>query len=297
MGDFGWMAQSVLIFAKHTTDKINFQTYMKREILGTIISYSFLLAACGPSKELIQSRAKTDSLSVVVDQLNKQIGQLDLELKNQKTQLSDLQSASNEQIARMKNQYAIALQEAADCRLAKEAVARRMEEFNQALAEQGLSMKEIRLKAERALNQFADAGVSVNYKNGLVYISMQDELLFKPGSAKLAKNGQDALAVVARVLNENPNLKIYVIGNTDSIKVTRGFTDNWSLSTERANSVVRVLRDQYQVTMDRVVSAGKGKYDPVADNSTAEGRAKNRRTDIILNPDLSRFWNLVDKQQ
>jgi chemotaxis protein MotB len=126
---------------------------------------------------------------------------------------------------------------------------------------------------------------------------MQDELLFKPASAKLGKNGQDALAVLARVLNENPSLKIYVIGNTDSIKVTRGFTDNWSLSTERANSVVRVLRDQYQVTMDRVVSAGKGKYDPVADNTTAEGRAKNRRTDIILNPDLSRFWDLVDKQQ
>jgi chemotaxis protein MotB len=270
---------------------------MKKEIVGTILSYSFILAACGPSKELVQSRAKTDSLAIVVDQLNRQTGQLEVELKNQKSQFSSVQTASNEQIARMKNQYDIALQEASDCRLAKEAVARRMEEFNQALADQGLTMKEIRRKAEQALIQFANAGVSVSYKSGLVYISMQDELLFKPGSSKLEKNGQEALAVVARVLNENPNLKIYVIGNTDSIKVTHGFTDNWSLSTERANSVVRVLRDVYQVTMNRVVSAGKGKYDPVADNSTAEGRAKNRRTDIILNPDLSRFWDLVDKQQ
>jgi chemotaxis protein MotB len=158
-------------------------------------------------------------------------------------------------------------------------------------------MKEIRRKAAEALIQFANAGIDVTYKNGLVYISIQDELLFKPGSAKLEKNGQEALAVVARVLNDNPNLKIFVIGNTDSIKVTKGFTDNLSLSTERANSVVRVLRDQYQLTMDRVTSAGKGKYDPVADNSTAAGRAKNRRTDIILNPDLSGLWNLIDKQQ
>jgi chemotaxis protein MotB len=211
--------------------------------------------------------------------------------------MKNQQVGYDQQIASMKVQYAIAMQEASDCKLAKEAVARRMEEFNQALAAQGLSMKEIRRKAEEALIQFANAGIAVSYKNGLVYISMEDELLFKPGSAKLGKNGQDALAVVARVLNDNPNLKIYVIGNTDSVKVTRGFTDNWSLSTERANSVVRVLRDQYQVTMERVVSAGKGKYDPIADNSTAEGRAKNRRTDIILNPDLSRFWELVDKQQ
>jgi chemotaxis protein MotB len=280
-----------------TNGKENFQTYMKKGIFIIVISNSFLLVACGPSKELVQSKAKTDSLTVMVSQLNQQIGQLNADLKNLKIQFSDSETAYHQRLTLMKNQYAIALQEASDCRLAKEAVARRMEEFNQALAEEGLSMKEIRRKAEQAFIQFANAGVSVSYKNGLVYISMQDELLFKPASAKLGKNGQDALAVVARVLNENPNLKIYVIGNTDSIKVTRGFTDNWSLSTERANSVVRVLRDQYQVTMDRVVSAGKGKYDPVADNTTAEGRAKNRRTDIILNPDLSRFWDLVDKQQ
>ena len=218
-------------------------------------------------------------------------------ISNQKTQMAGLQTAHDAQITQLKNQNMVAMQEAADCKLAKEAVARRMEEFNQALAAEGLTMKEIRRKAAEALAQFADAGVDVSYKNGLVYISMQDELLFNPGSAKLGKNGQEALAVVARVLNDNPNLKIYVIGNTDSIKVTRGFIDNWSLSTERANSVVRVFRDKYQVTMDRVVSAGKGKYDPVADNSTAAGRAKNRRTDIILNPDLSRFWDMADKQQ
>jgi chemotaxis protein MotB len=270
---------------------------MHKLIVALLFLNSILMISCGPSKELISSQAKNDSLVRVTDQLNKKLSEKDREISSQKRQMENMQAASDAEILRLKNQNTVAMQQAADCNLAKEAVARRMEEFNQALAAEGLTMKEIRRKAAEALAQFADAGVGVSYKNGLVYISMQDDLLFNPASAKLGKNGQEALAVVARVLNDNPNLKIYVIGNTDSVKVTRGFIDNWSLSTERANSVVRVLRDKYLVTMERVVSAGKGKYDPVADNATAEGRSKNRRTDIILNPDLSRFWDMVDKQQ
>ena len=266
---------------------------MRQFISGFVMLITLFLIACGPNKELVSSQARVDSLATIVNQQNREISQL----HEQINQVNGSLAASNAQIVQLTTQNAYAMQEASDCKRAKEAVARRMEELNQAMESNGISMKELRRKAADALSQFAEAGVEVTYKNGLVYISMQDELLFNPGSAKLGRNGQDALAVVARVLNENPNLKIYVIGNTDSVKVTKGFTDNWSLSTERANSVVRVLRDQYQVTMERVVSAGKGKYDPVADNTTAEGRAKNRRTDIILNPDLSRLWALIDKQQ
>jgi chemotaxis protein MotB len=268
---------------------------MRNLMIGLVVLTSLVMISCGPSKELISTRAKVDSLGNVVNQLNGQIGQLNTQVN----QLNGSVSSGNTQITQLKNQNAIVMQEASDCKQAKEAVARRMEELNQAMQANGISMKEIRRKAAEALVQFADAGVDVSYKNGLVYISMQDALLFNPGSAKLGKNGQQALAVVAEVLNDNPNLLIYVVGNTDSVKVTKakGFSDNWSLSTERANSVVRVLRDQYQVSMDRVTSAGRGKFNPVADNSTEEGRALNRRTDIILNPDLSRLWDLIDKQQ
>jgi chemotaxis protein MotB len=270
---------------------------MRSNISGLVSLISLFLISCGPSKELLRSEAKADSLATVVGQMNSQITRLNGQINQLNSSQTAVNNQSAQQMALLKKQNAVAMQEASDCKMAKEAVARRMEELNQAMAANGISMKEIRRKAVQALIQFADAGVDVRYKNGLVYISMQDELLFKPGSTKLGKNGQEALSVVAQVLNENPNLLIYVIGNTDSIKVTRGFTDNWSLSTERANTVVRVLRDQYQVSLDRVTSAGRGKFAPVADNSTAEGRAKNRRTDIILNPDLSRLWELIDKQQ
>ena len=268
---------------------------MRNLMTGLMILTSLVMISCGPNKELLSTRARVDSLGNVVNQLNGQIGQLNTQVN----QLNGSVATGNAQIAQLKNQNVVAMQEASDCKQAKEAVARRMEELNQAMEANGISMKEIRRKAAEALVQFTDAGVDVAYKNGLVYISMQDALLFNPGSAKLGKNGQQALSVVAEVLNENPNLLIYVVGNTDSVKVVRakGFIDNWSLSTERANSVVRVLRDQYQVSMDRVTAAGRAKYNPVADNSTEEGRAMNRRTDIILNPDLSRLWDLIDKQQ
>ena len=266
---------------------------MRQLTFGFLLMMSLFMISCGPSKELVSTKAKVDSLNNVVSQLNSQQSAL----TGQVNTLNGTVTSDNAQITQLKNQNAVAMQEASDCKVAKEAVARRMEELHQAMEANGISMKEIRRKAQEALVQFADAGVDVTYKDGLVYISMQDALLFNPGSAKLGKNGSDALGVVANVLNDNPNLKIYVIGNTDSIKISGRFTDNWSLSTERANSVVRILRDKYMVTMDRVTSAGRGRYDPVADNSTPEGRQKNRRTEIILNPDLSRLWDLIDKQQ
>ncbi|MDP9043112.1 MAG: OmpA family protein [Bacteroidota bacterium] len=264
-----------------------------RSITGFVYSLSLFIVSCGPTKELVSSQARADSLGVVINQLNSRINQLNERIN----QLNASLTTSNAQIVQLKNQYAIVMQDASDCKRAKQAVASRMEEFNQALAENKRSMMDIRNKAADALHRFSGAGIDVSYKNGLIYISVQDELLFNAGSAKPAKNSQEPFAAIAQVLNDNPTLKIYIIGNTDSINVTRGFIDNWSFSTERSNSIVRVLHEGYQVQMGRIISAGRGKYDPVADNSTVEGRKKNSRTDIVLNPDLSNLWDLIDKQQ
>ena len=124
---------------------------------------------------------------------------------------------------------------------------------------------------------------------------MQDQLMFPSGSTRLNDQGRQALSVIADALTEYKHLTVYVVGNTDTVKVAKKWTDNWSLSTERANTIVRVLRDLYGADPYRIVSAGRGKYDPIADNSTEEGRAKNRRIDIVLNPDLSRLWGMMLK--
>ena len=105
----------------------------------------------------------------------------------------------------------------------------------------------------------------------------------------------EALSVVGEVMNDNPHIKLYVVGNTDTTHV-KGKADNWSLSTERANTVVRILRDKYHVDPANLVAAGRGKYNPVADNSTAEGRAKNRRIDLVINANLIKLWDLYMQQ-
>ena len=94
-------------------------------------------------------------------------------------------------------------------------------------------------------------------------------------------------------MRDNPGITAIIVGNTDTIPV-KGVADNWSLSTERANSVVRVLHDIYYINPIRLTAAGRGKYNPVAVNDTPEGREKNRRIEIILNPDLSRLWELSE---
>jgi chemotaxis protein MotB len=121
---------------------------------------------------------------------------------------------------------------------------------------------------------------------------MQDNLMYKSGSAALSPDGKKALGNLAAVLQEYPKLEVIVVGNTDTVHV-KGVKDNWSLSTERANGVVRALTKDYNIDPARLTAAGKGKFSPIADNSTAEGRAKNRRTEIVLNPDWQRIWQSV----
>ena len=236
-----------------------------------------MLSSCVSKKKLEDANQQISGLNARVDSLTK---------INQDCQQS---------VARLNTDNAKLSSEAEACHKLREAYKARVEAFNQTLNENGNSMEKIKEKIAHSLEVFRDAGITSTYNNGLVHISMQDKLMFPSGSAKLNDAGRQALSVIADVLAEYKHITVYVVGNTDSLKVVKGFKDNWSLSTERANTIVRVLRDYYGADPYRIVSAGRGKYDPVGDNSTEEGRALNRRTDIVLNPDLSRLWGLMLK--
>lgn len=148
-----------------------------------------------------------------------------------------------------------------------------------------------------ALMKFNSSELSVSVKNGKVYVSLQEKLLFPSGSAVVNPKGKEALEKVAQVLNVNPVIRINVEGHTDSIPIRGRFQDNWALSLARAASVVRILTKDYHVDPTRVIACGHSKYDPVDTNSTPEGRARNRRTDIILAPNLDELYQLINQQQ
>jgi chemotaxis protein MotB len=249
---------------------------MKQSILVMAVA-GLLFASCGTSKKLEQT----------TNELN--------QMKEVNTQQSQKITAYESDIKQLKEENIKYSKEAEDCRKAKEAIAQRAENLNKALAEEGTSMQEIQARAATGLQRFVDQGATVTYKNGLIHINFTDDFFFKTGSSFIAPRGREALNTVAQALRENPRLTCFIVGNTDTISV-KGKADNWSLSTERANAVVRVLHFTYNINPKRLTAAGKGKYNPVASNDTPEGREKNRRIEIILNPDLDRLWELADKK-
>jgi len=145
-----------------------------------------------------------------------------------------------------------------------------------------------------ALLGFKSDELSVYIKNGKVYVSMSDKLLFKSGSAAVETKGIEALKVLAEVLNKNNDIDILVEGHTDNIPIkTVLYHDNWDLSAARAISIVRILTDEYKIAPTRLTASGKGEYFPRVTNSTPEGRAGNRRTEIILSPKLDELMKLL----
>ena len=148
-----------------------------------------------------------------------------------------------------------------------------------------------------ALLGFNSDELTVREEGGKVYVAMSDKLLFESGSAKVDKRGKEALAKLAEVLNKQTNIDVFIEGHTDSKPIhTAQFKDNWDLSVVRATSVVRILTKEYEVNPLQIQPCGRGEYLPVADNDTAEGRARNRRTEIIMAPKLDELYQMLQEQ-
>jgi len=144
-----------------------------------------------------------------------------------------------------------------------------------------------------ALTGYNSKDLSVYQKNGKVYVSLSENLLFPSGSAVVNPKGVEALSKLAAVLNLNSDVAVNIEGHTDTVPIRTRFKDNWDLSTARANAIVRILVDNYKVDPVRVEASGHSFYDPVDTNSTPEGRARNRRTEIILSPKLDEMYRLL----
>ncbi len=253
--------------------------------LGIVI----VLYSCGTGKKLEASEAENQKLTTNLTTCNNNM----TAAKNAcDSKIADM----NQQISTLASQNASLAHDAAAYQALIADLKARQQQLNAALAEQGTSLKEIKEKIIAGLSDLADSGIAVTFQNGLLYVSLPEDMLFDAGSATLGSKAKEALSPLASVLNNYPRVQIYVVGHTDTIKIHNAhFQDNWTLSTERANSIVRVLRDNYAVDPARLLAGGRSKYQPVASNDTREGRAKNRRIQIILNPDLSKVWDMMNQ--
>jgi chemotaxis protein MotB len=172
-----------------------------------------------------------------------------------------------------------------------------LREMQQIIARQDSITKRLNTVLRNALLGFNSDELSVEIINGKVYVSMSDKLLFKSGSSAVEAKGKEAIKLLGEVLDKNVDIDILVEGHTDNVPIrTSVYKDNWDLSVARATSIVRILTDDYQIAPTRMTASGKGEYFPKADNETPEGRAKNRRTEIILSPKLDEVMQLLKDQ-
>jgi len=173
----------------------------------------------------------------------------------------------------------------------------RVDELEGMIAAKEESMRKLKETLSKALNSFEGKGLTVEQKNGKVYVSMENKLLFGSGSWSVGTEGRRAVVEVGKVLGVNPDIAVLIEGHTDNVPYggTGQITDNWDLSTKRATAIVNILAENKAIDKKNLTAAGRGEFAPLAPNETAEGKAKNRRIEIILTPKLDEISKMLNE--
>ncbi|MGB0166068.1 MAG: OmpA family protein [Luteibaculum sp.] len=172
---------------------------------------------------------------------------------------------------------------------------RKLEQLEALVREQKMAVQALHQEVCSALKCFTPDELKVDVRDGKLYVSMSEQLLFPSGSANVNDRGQEAVEMLSTVL-KNSDLEIMIEGHTDNVPIkTDRFPDNWALSVARANAVTRLMVNS-GIDPERVISSGRGEFAPIASNATAEGKQKNRRTEIVLAPRLDRLWKLTEAE-
>ena len=171
----------------------------------------------------------------------------------------------------------------------------RLSELEALIAAKEESMRKLKETLSNALNGFEGKGLTVEQKNGKVYVSMENKLLFNSGSWAVGSEGKKAVVEVGKVLGDNPEIAVLIEGHTDDDPFggSGPIADNWDLSTKRATAIVAILSENKKVNKQNLTAAGRGEFSPLASNTTAEGKAKNRRIEIILTPRLDEIAEML----
>ncbi|HUC79726.1 MAG TPA: OmpA family protein [Flavisolibacter sp.] len=255
------------------------------------LAVAVFFSSCVSQKKYQEALSREQSLLSQSTQLNDEI----VRLKGQNENMQKENARLIAQIDEALQKYSQASGQANLTQKQLEAEQKRLLELRRLLQQQGEAVENLRKKMADALTGFSSNELTVFTKNGRVYVSMQESLLFPSGSAAVNEKGKQALQTVAQALNNNPDINVVVEGHTDSIPIKRTFEDNWALSVARATSIVRLLTNTYAVDPTRVTASGRSYFEPVDSNSTPEGRAKNRRTEIILAPKLDQILQLLEQ--
>jgi chemotaxis protein MotB len=250
-----------------------------------VLTLSF--SSCVSNKKYLACQASVDKLQKDNANTQGQLNECITREKNLKAEKAALQNAN----AAVENDLK-ALSTTSKMTIADQA--RRLKNLQDLIQSQKDILTNLQNSIANALMNYKADELSVYIKDGNVYVSLEEKLLFKSGSAVVDPKGKEALKTLARVLSTTKDINVLIEGHTDNVPIkTKQFEDNWELSTARATSIVRILTTDYGFDPLRITASGKGKFHPVKPNETNEGRAANRRTEVILSPDLKELYKLL----
>ena len=277
---------------------------MKKLIIMNLAVAAVLLTSCASKKALTECQTENKSLSA-----NLQTTKEDLAGKNARiTSLEEQLAAQKQALAEQKKAYA-ALQSSLDKSLTNasqnnisiEKLVDQINESNQYIRH----LVEVKTKSDslnlvlqnnltRSLSKEELKEVDVQVLKGVVYISLADNMLYKSGSYEINDRAAETLSKIAKIIKDYNDYDVLIEGNTDDVPISReNIRNNWDLSCLRASSVVQALQTRYGVDPKRLTAGGRGEYNPIADNATATGKQRNRRTQIIITPKLDEFMDLI----
>ena len=273
---------------------------------------ALLCVSCVSSKKFKALQSKYDSLS-------KSYGDLQNDLKNCNSKTASLTqdksdcdakvAALQKQVDFLKSNNTQALKQLEDMSVISSSQAESIKKsldnlgakdayiqsLQQALAHKDSLNMALVSNLKGAIGDLNDKDINIKVDKGVVYVDISDKLLFATGKYDVTSKAKEVLGKVAKVLKAQPDIEFMVEGHTDSRPYHRGvLLDNWDLSVKRATAVVRILQNKYGLEPAKMAAAGRGEYVPVATNSTEEGRAQNRRTRIVILPQLDQFFKLLE---
>lgn len=273
---------------------------MKKVLIALSIVGFLATTSCGTKKKMAELEAKNKECQ---DLLNSTTVKLNLclsEKSSLSSQLDDLRKNNSELLKNMNNMTTLSSQGASNIEKALETI--KEKDLKITRMQDALTKKDsVTLALVTSLKSsvgISDPDIEVNVEKGVVFISIADKLLFKSGSYMVSDKAKEVLAKVAKVVNDKPTFECMVEGHTDNVPFTGNavLLDNWDLSVKRSTAIIRVLTKELKVNPAQLIAAGRADYIPLVENNSAENRAKNRRTRIVVLPKIDEFYDMIEKE-
>ena len=274
---------------------------MKKVMMLSAVSLSLLLGSCVSKKKYTELETQLDNTQselmktrVDKEDCEEKYAQVQERVSNYYAKINSLQEENDNKLEMVDNIAAMSTK-------SKEAMRKTLAKVDPEKLKDAKTLSDsidvaVSYNLTKSLNEGEDDGIDINVEETVVQITISDELLFKSGSYWVNPKANKLLEKIAKVVKSEPSMEVLVEGHTDNQTIVEDsyLEDNWDLSVRRATSIVRVLQDKYGVEGKQLIASGRSSYMPLDDNETAEGREKNRRTRILILPNLDKFLAMLE---